>query len=976
MNFLKAILGSLIVSSSLLCSHQTWAQNCPAPDFNTSFSAVNNTNVGDCRQNSSIDVSSIMLKPGIYSYKLLAQNKSTAVLDWQASPVFALLADGTYYVAVRELCDGVTPSAEIVYPHSFVIRTNYTNPEINQVLTPQGSSVCANAGTIDAGIVTGGKAPYLFSLISSVNAPFPDPNPVRAAQSSSVFSGLSAGTYFVRVEDACGSTGQTRQIVLNPVNKVTINSAELAWQGCEKFTLSATFDKLIPNTAVEYWLEFPNGTTSAKSISSPIATSLKVTDTLPLSLLGNVGAGVFPNNLDGSWPKEIKIHLRNSCGEITTLVKQLLKPTTLNPSAVVFTIQNNINCNTVEYQLNLNYLGATTNFGTGVNWQDGEVEYSLNNGVSYQSVPKNKTIAVARNTRNEVLVKYCGQTYTLVVDSRDLKLKVNVSENNRTACYGNSAFQIQNIQNNTSDSLRLVLVSAPSGANVPVDTAFPTYQSIQHSWMQSLPIGDYKFELHTHGQKKCNNDFVNLEFSLTNPFKKPFVSFITECGGDLRVYTTGKFGNNVNLGSGFRVELINATTNTIVPGFEFSKFTLSSVGDTTFRTINGNLLMTLADGNYILRTRFIAINEQAECNVIDIPFVHNKLNTQFDFSGTTNLNNCNGATELSMIVGAAQGGKPPYNWEIRQGNTVVKPWTANHVFTNIPTANNYTLYVNDACGRNASVVLGVAESALPMIMVSDSLVPCEDDVVSFKIDAIPALDISWYKDGVQIPNAISATYTINGIQTADAGVYNATISSSDQLCSIASNEIIVIDPALCQEALPLNLLSFTAHNKSNIAVLNWVTVNETNHKVFIVEKSVDGFTWENIGFVTAQAKSYDFKTNYTFKDEQPAAPKVFYRLKMMATNGEVTFSKVEMLTFDNIVFSWCVQPNLVTALTTYIRNAKGQELKLYNVQGVLIRTIIPDTDYFSIDVSDLKSGVYFLKSVNDVSGAKRFQIIK
>lgn len=90
--------------------------------------------------------------------------------------------------------------------------------------------------------------------------------------------------------------------------------------------------------------------------------------------------------------------------------------------------------------------------------------------------------------------------------------------------------------------------------------------------------------------------------------------------------------------------------------------------------------------------------------------------------------------------------------------------------------------------------------------------------------------------------------------------------------------------------LPLNLVDFSAKSEKDKVYLNWITENEINTAYFIVQKSVNGTEYENIGQV--KAANNTSKSNYSFTDEKPQTGVSYYRLKQVDTDGKFTYSKV------------------------------------------------------------------------------------
>ncbi len=92
--------------------------------------------------------------------------------------------------------------------------------------------------------------------------------------------------------------------------------------------------------------------------------------------------------------------------------------------------------------------------------------------------------------------------------------------------------------------------------------------------------------------------------------------------------------------------------------------------------------------------------------------------------------------------------------------------------------------------------------------------------------------------------------------------------------------------------LPISLLSFTAQAISdNLVETRWATASETNNDYFTVERSVNGFDFENVGFVTGAGNSIS-TLHYAYADDAPYSGVSYYRLRQTDFDGTFTFSNV------------------------------------------------------------------------------------
>lgn len=100
--------------------------------------------------------------------------------------------------------------------------------------------------------------------------------------------------------------------------------------------------------------------------------------------------------------------------------------------------------------------------------------------------------------------------------------------------------------------------------------------------------------------------------------------------------------------------------------------------------------------------------------------------------------------------------------------------------------------------------------------------------------------------------------------------------------------------ALCPEGgpTPVQLVSFTAHQKGNGVSLDWSTSQELNNSYFQVERSADGNSnWTVLTTVNGAGNSQVAK-NYNALDANPLPGANYYRLKQVDINGNHEYSRI------------------------------------------------------------------------------------
>ena len=119
--------------------------------------------------------------------------------------------------------------------------------------------------------------------------------------------------------------------------------------------------------------------------------------------------------------------------------------------------------------------------------------------------------------------------------------------------------------------------------------------------------------------------------------------------------------------------------------------------------------------------------------------------------------------------------------------------------------------------------------------------------------------------------------------------YSVNLTSADSLQGFGLG-----DSAM--STLPISLLSFKGTPDKENVLLTWKTVSETNNKGFAVQRSLDGRTFSQIGFVNGHGTT-GLVNNYMFTDDAvPAQQQVYYRLKQVDYDGRYGVSNIVVVT--------------------------------------------------------------------------------
>ncbi len=181
--------------------------------------------------------------------------------------------------------------------------------------------------------------------------------------------------------------------------------------------------------------------------------------------------------------------------------------------------------------------------------------------------------------------------------------------------------------------------------------------------------------------------------------------------------------------------------------------------------------------------------------------------------------------------------------------------------------------------------------------------------------------------------------------------------------------------------LPLNLLTFTGTLQDNTTLLEWETTNEVNTSHFIVERSINGQNFDQIGTVAAAGNSSSNK-KYSFIDYdatlQPSSI-LYYRLKMMDIDGAFTYSHVVTISLPFTTGKVTLFPNPafneVKVTITTPADGKIRWNLIDNAGRVVIQNSVElrkGNNNVSINITKLSTGFYYLS----VTGAGIDQKVK
>jgi hypothetical protein len=167
----------------------------------------------------------------------------------------------------------------------------------------------------------------------------------------------------------------------------------------------------------------------------------------------------------------------------------------------------------------------------------------------------------------------------------------------------------------------------------------------------------------------------------------------------------------------------------------------------------------------------------------------------------------------------------------------------------------------------------------------------------FKTTGIPystptALHTAGVYSGIELTNFMDNQTAPNGVNYVEIHDINS-FSGGGLITGVVPVGGTVTGTAIL---LDLELLDFDAKRVAQQVDLNWSTKDERNMSHFELERSANGIDFETIAELSVLTKN---QTNYyTWKDETPYLGRNYYRLKMVEITGQVTYSEIRVVSFD------------------------------------------------------------------------------
>jgi type IX secretion system substrate protein len=159
-------------------------------------------------------------------------------------------------------------------------------------------------------------------------------------------------------------------------------------------------------------------------------------------------------------------------------------------------------------------------------------------------------------------------------------------------------------------------------------------------------------------------------------------------------------------------------------------------------------------------------------------------------------------------------------------------------------------------------------------------------------------------------------------------------------------------------SLPITLQSFSVVRQNNTNVLNWTGSSDDLGDQFIIQRSGDSKTWDNLTTIPAQEASQQ----YTYTDNTPLNGNNFYRLYLQNQGAQGgTYSPIQEISQQAVAIS--CYPNPFIDMINISSPNPIHSVTLRDMQGRTILSKVPNasTNTLQLPAGGLPPGIYLVQ---------------
>ena len=223
----------------------------------------------------------------------------------------------------------------------------------------------------------------------------------------------------------------------------------------------------------------------------------------------------------------------------------------------------------------------------------------------------------------------------------------------------------------------------------------------------------------------------------------------------------------------------------------------------------------------------------------------------------------------------------------------------------------------------------------------------------FTPDGAPNFSVEWFDQGGSIGTGTSID--ICPSENSSIIVARATYTRCDGTAVVVEDDKNIICSVIM---LPVEWLDFDAKliNNESQTRCTWSTASEMNNDFFTVQRTVDGYFWEDIGMVDGSGTTAETQ-HYSFIDSDPLYGVSYYRILQTDFNGDQDVSEKRAVErMHRLSFNAFPNPSDGTYV---LSGVEGGLIKVYDVRGREMPFTLSDAN--ELTLIDASQGCYIVE---------------
>jgi hypothetical protein len=211
------------------------------------------------------------------------------------------------------------------------------------------------------------------------------------------------------------------------------------------------------------------------------------------------------------------------------------------------------------------------------------------------------------------------------------------------------------------------------------------------------------------------------------------------------------------------------------------------------------------------------------------------------------------------------------------------------------------------------------------------------------------------------PGCNNADGTIQMILTGGTFTIGGASNRADEIITFTVNMSGTCGPA-CSGVLPIELISFYGEPANRKINLEWKIATEQHVNYYLVERSLDGLTWEYLSKTIATNKVYATNLTYKSTDNYPLKGINYYRLTNVDMDDERGVSAIIAVEYmDDSNMFWVEQTD--EEVIIHQKNDENRGFELIDSSGKRIWETKENNNLTKIQIpkKDLGKGMFILK---------------